>query len=57
MTRGEGIAATWGGTLVSYLTLTINPVLSALASLFAIELSCVLIYKAVLEIKHRKKNP
>ena len=54
MTRGEGIAATWGGTLISYLTLTINPVLSALASLFAIVLSCVLIYKAVLEIKKNK---
>jgi hypothetical protein len=54
MTRGEGIVMTWGGTLVSYLTLTINPVLSALASLFAIALSSVLIYKALIEIRKNK---
>lgn len=43
----------WGSTIASWLTLEINPILSALASLFALVLSSMLIYKAYLDIKYR----
>jgi hypothetical protein len=55
MTQGEGAAATWISTAVGVLTLNVNPILSALASLLAIVLSGFLIYKAILDIQHRKE--
>jgi hypothetical protein len=55
MTQGEGTAATWISTAVGVLTLNVNPILSALASLLAIVLSGFLIYKAILDIQHRKE--
>ena len=55
MTQGEGAAATYVSTAVGVLTLNINPILSAVASLFAIVLSGFLIYKAILDIRHRKE--
>jgi hypothetical protein len=55
MTQGEGTAATWVSTAVGVLTLNVNPILSALASIFAIVLSGFLIYKAILDIRHRKQ--
>lgn len=55
MTQGEGTAATYVSTAVGVLTLNINPILSAVASIFAIVLSGFLIYKAILDIRHRKE--
>lgn len=43
-------------TAISWLTLDINPLLSAIASLFAIVLSGFLIYKTILDIKIRRKQ-
>jgi len=56
MTRGESIGATFLSTAISWLTIDINPILSGLASLFAIALSCFLIYKTYLDIKIRKNQ-
>jgi len=56
MTRTESISATFLSTAISWLTLDINPMLSAIASLFAIVLSAFLIYKTYLEIKIRKNQ-
>lgn len=56
MTRVEQTGLAWGSTIASWLTLEINPILSALASIFALVLSCMLIYKAYLDIKHRKST-
>jgi uncharacterized membrane protein len=56
MTRGESVGATFLSTAVSWLTIDINPLLSGMASLFAIVLSAFLIYKTYLEIKIRKNQ-
>ena len=56
MTRTESVGATFLSTAISWLTLDINPMLSAIASLFAIVLSAFLIYKTYLEIKIRKNQ-
>jgi hypothetical protein len=56
MTRGESVGATFLSTAISWMTLDINPWLSAIASLFAIVLSGFLIYKTILDIKIRKKQ-
>lgn len=56
MTRGESVGATFLSTAISWLTLDINPLLSAIASLFAIVLSGFLIYKTILDIKIRRKQ-
>jgi hypothetical protein len=56
MTRGEQTGLAWGSTIASWLTLEINPILSALASIFALVLSCMLIYKAYLDIKERRQS-
>jgi hypothetical protein len=53
MTRGEQTGLAWGSTIASWLTLEINPILSALASVFALVLTSMLIYKAYLDIKYR----
>jgi len=56
MTRNESVGATFLSTAISWLTLDINPILSAIASLFAIVLSAALIYKTHLDIKIRKQQ-
>jgi hypothetical protein len=53
MTRGEQTGLAFGTTIASWLTLNINPILSAIASLFAIVLTGMLIYKAFLDIRYR----
>jgi hypothetical protein len=56
MTRTESVTATFLSTAISWLTIEINPLLSGIASLFAIVLSGFLIYKTYLEIKIRKNQ-
>lgn len=56
MTRTESVGATFLSTAISWATIDINPILSTLASLFAIVLSAFLIYKTYLEIKIRKNQ-
>ena len=56
MTRGESVGATFLSTAISWMTIEINPILSAVASLLAIALSSFLIYKTYLDIKIRKNQ-
>jgi len=56
MTRTESVGATFLSTIISWLTIDINPLLSGIASVFAIVLSAFLIYKTYLEIKIRKNQ-
>ena len=56
MTRGESVGASFLSTAISWATLDINFMLSALASVFAILLSSFLIYKTYLDIKIRKNQ-
>jgi uncharacterized membrane protein len=51
MTRGEQTGLAFMSTMVSWLPM--NPILSAVASVFAIILSAMLIYKTYLDIQHR----
>ena len=51
MTRGEQTGLAFMSTMVSWLPM--NPILSAVASIFAIVLSGMLIYKTYLDIQHR----
>jgi apolipoprotein N-acyltransferase len=50
MTRTESIGATFLSTAISWMTIDINPLLSGIASVFAIVLSAFLIYKTYLEM-------
>lgn len=54
MNQTEGTILAWAGTGISFLTIEINPLLSAIASLATIVLSGFLIYKAILDIRHKK---
>ena len=56
MTRGESVGASFLSTAISWVTLDINPLLSGIASVFAILLSGFLIYKTFLDIKIRKNQ-
>ena len=56
MTRTESIGATFLSTIVSWAVIDINPLLSGIASVFAIVLSGFLIYKTYLEIQIRKNQ-
>jgi len=56
MTRSESVGATFLSTAISWATIEINPLLSGLASVFAIILSAFLIYKTYLDIKIRKNQ-
>jgi hypothetical protein len=56
MTRSESVGATFLSTAISWATIDINPILSGMASVFAIVLSAFLIYKTYLEIKIRKNQ-
>jgi uncharacterized membrane protein len=51
MTRGEQTGVAFMSTMVSWLPL--NPILSAIASIFAIALSGMLMYKTYLDIRYR----
>ena len=56
MTRGESVGASFLSTAISWATIDINPILSGIASVFAILLSGFLIYKTLLDIKIRKNQ-
>jgi hypothetical protein len=56
MTRTESVGATFLSTAIGWATIDINPILSGMASVFAIVLSAFLIYKTWLDIKIRRKQ-
>jgi len=56
MTRTEGVIATWISTAISWISMEINPLVSLLASLFAIVLSYFMIKKTLLDIKIRRNQ-
>jgi hypothetical protein len=56
MTRTESIGASFLSTAISWVTIDINPLLSGIASVFAILLSSFLIYKTFLTLRFAKTN-
>jgi len=55
MNQNDGVIVSWIGSSITFLTIPINEYISAVSGVMTIALTAILIYKAIAEIKSKKK--
>jgi hypothetical protein len=55
MNQNDGVIISWVGSGITFLTIPVNEYISAVSGLMTIALTAILIYKAIYELKSKKK--